>query len=813
MADPKSRRVGHSARGAYILEAAMVVFGVAVFILGIADISRIFHARGAVRMGVTDGLRCLYPTDPNCQSTQPPVFVPPAPRFNAWVWGNTTGYESPRNNYRLVAQSYEEPFHEVPLLRSWLSQVEVEQPKVYRDYDLVFPVSAYSPYLLKTRDLPVLDGRSPRNPQFRRRDPVTGGSAGGSLSPNLTFPGNQLGGLRGENDSLTINIDVSSALPNSAWILSEIERLERGEGIAVPCYQGATVSENGVQMISWPQNNPPEVCSRRSQTLFQSRSLQVPIMIYITGSAGPMDTGTEAKVELSYKRDPSSRSSQDLGGVSFKPREQNVNLIPRGAFGRPDRVGNRYNGDGTSDYEWGCKNSNPKHEYSECWDYPTVWVDLGRTAQLTLTLKYKLDGNGNKIGDPGRIGWDPESVQVFFPTFEYRNQTRSCSSKTPDQCPNSLAPFRAKYYETSIQGITAEQRPGSGTSCYDSTSGFESTSAGVAYYQAQFTSGLSAMSPTQFKVSSREAKAGCVHPKNWYSCTKQTTEHLQGCNPTYTRPEKEQRCQISDYMPSIDKIVTDTVANEPTDRTDRRAKCTGNVYPSCAVAPTVTTQRQFLGWGPQSCAAAIPLQPTEGNFGPHFQYHSSAGCPDVTASVTEEFKRQHGIPTGAPLSSLIVTPAEPLRSAQPPEDPCRVVRESSSTSNETLCAENAPNWAIEKCCRENDNRCRVAAAPPRPGSPGSGGFGAINLQPALARAEQAVSVAYPPTRTGGDCNGSAANCLDVNAEVVNNDTEAVMRASMDVPLVLFSWLGQGATATVQYEERRALERGLIGVER
>jgi hypothetical protein len=49
--------------------------------------------------------------------------------------------------------------------------------------------------------------------------------------------------------------------------------------------------------------------------------------------------------------------------------------------------------------------------------------------------------------------------------------------------------------------------------------------------------------------------------------------------------------------------------------------------------------------------------------------------------------------------------------------------------------------------------------------------------------------------------------------VVNNDTEAVMRASMDVPLVLFSWLGQGATATVQYEERRALERGLIGVER
>jgi hypothetical protein len=824
MADPNSRRVGHSSRGAYILEAAMVVFGVAVFILGIADISRIFHARGAVRMGVTDGLRCLYPTDPNCQSTEPPQLAPPAPRFNAWVWGSSAQYESPRNNYRLVAQSYEEPLNAVREMESSIGRIQVEQPvDPYRDYQLTFPVSAYSPYLFKTSDLPVLGGSNPRDPIFWERNLATGGRGSRQIGPNLDLNLNENlsiaaaptptptpSGTRTPTPtptpanrtqfsrSFTVGADRVWAGRDSD--IAEITRIETGKNIEVPCYQGQ-LKGTGSGVV-WPPGGEPAVCTRMrnatdSSILFSGRRLMVPLMIHVTGRSQNMSVGSEGAVALvmSY-REGSKTVENPLGGIRFSGRNGPQSFVVRGAHAERD---------GTDGYEGGCR----AHRYSECIDYPFLMVPLDTEVTLTFTL--------TRPSGSGSVGWQGEELKIFFPTFDYVNESHSCESTVPNQCSDSAPPFRAKYHETNVAGISSRNLPGGAISCSRNapTGSYSSKAAGEIDHINYFTRNPNRLQAGTFRAASRGAGDTCQNPKPWFACNYQFSPHLEGCGPEFSEQQKMQRCPITDYRADRDKIIDTQIITRPTGETDSRPECTGEAFSACSKPFMTSAGRQFLGWGPQSCSAAIPRNPTVGDYGSYFEYYANPGCPDVIADVTKRFKQEHGIPAAALLANLIITPADPLTSDTPPDDSCRIVRPTTSTTGETLCAENAPSWVVENCCRENNSNCRVSAAPSQPGS-GSGtggGFGAINLQPAVARAQQAVSVAYPPTRTQAECDNTGVNCLDVTAELANNNSEAVMRASMDVPLVLFSWLGGDATTTVAYEERRALERSLVGVAR
>lgn len=61
-----------SEKGSYLLEVAVVTMGLVFFIVGAFDVARIFQARGAVRAGVREGLRCLYPTDHGCSGVVSP---------------------------------------------------------------------------------------------------------------------------------------------------------------------------------------------------------------------------------------------------------------------------------------------------------------------------------------------------------------------------------------------------------------------------------------------------------------------------------------------------------------------------------------------------------------------------------------------------------------------------------------------------------------------------------------------------------------------------------------------------------------------
>jgi hypothetical protein len=110
----------HKQTGSYLLEFALAALGVAFFVVGVSDLAKIFHARGAVHAGVSEGLRCLYPTDPTCANVSLPNADITGSRYNAWVWG-TEGSLLPQSSYLLSASLFNEPVQAAPRMASRLT--------------------------------------------------------------------------------------------------------------------------------------------------------------------------------------------------------------------------------------------------------------------------------------------------------------------------------------------------------------------------------------------------------------------------------------------------------------------------------------------------------------------------------------------------------------------------------------------------------------------------------------------------------------------------------------------------------------------
>jgi hypothetical protein len=808
MADPKIRRGQGNSRGAYLLEAALVVFGVAVFIVGIADISRIFHARGAVRAGITDGLRCLYPTDPACQSSSPPRLAPSSPRFNAWVWTSGVGIESPRSSYELEADPYDEPLRRVPFTASTLKSVVLEQPQdPYRDHRLIFPVEAHSVYLLKTRELPWVELGDGRSAGRRVLEATTSRGADFTFAPDPKNP------IKGEATSSTkvligsVTFSVGGA--GKAFDISSLTRKKNelngkyGFSGPVVCRQDSVPDAT----LNWPGST----CSYRAggESLFddsrriEATKLMVPLMLRIRGSRYDVDAGDEAKVTASmvYTAAGGSRDEYDLGGRVFDHGSDNANFVLRGV-GRGSNAG--------AAYFDACDDA----KYKECNKYQNLpLVAVGSDITIELHIE-RTEGDGSP-------GWKLEGIDVFYPKFNLVHEILPCGvSADPNVCGSSVSPVIADFSRADLKRNLQSELLSSNLHCHRDppVGGFKTVAEAISQLSSSFSYPGNPPRRTNFSAISTNSNDRCTGapPRNTYSCTGPKKEHLKGCNASFSIPEKAdpKNCQLRDYRPGRDKFVDEMVDRSDTGKFDQRARCTESEYPSCAQPHIASAGQRFLGWGAQACQYAIPLPVERETRGPFFDYRETAECPGVLEGIAKEFRQRLGIPEGIGLPRLVKRqPEPPLALKERPDDECRIVNITEGSSAPMLCAQNAPSFVAERCCRDFNNQCRVDPAPPAGGGPGGGtggGFGSINLQPAVERAQNTIAVAYPPSRTQAACRGSTVNCLDVTAELANDSSEAVMRASMDVPLMLFGWLGQEATTRVQYEERRALERSLVG---
>jgi hypothetical protein len=278
--------------------------------------------------------------------------------------------------------------------------------------------------------------------------------------------------------------------------------------------------------------------------------------------------------------------------------------------------------------------------------------------------------------------------------------------------------------------------------------------------------------------------------------------------PEFSVPEMTEKCSLSDFRPQRD-LIRPIRLTEPREKREERGQCSEELFPECSRPHLSPNGRQFLGLASGNCDAAMHVvNPTE-KFGPLFNYRADPSCPNTEESIKEWYREKHPMPIQVPVV-LERAEAEAALAMQPPGDACQdYSRVDEGDTNRLVCAENVRRHVAVACCAKNPDRCELQELPGSGGSSGGGGVG-IFLDAARERVEDTEMVAYPPAQSATACDPEAPNCLQVTAGIDPNVTEARIRASMQVPLSLMSWLGRADRTTIAYEESRMLESALSG---
>jgi hypothetical protein len=839
-----SSRGGGSERGWYLLEYAVVVFGVAVFIVGLSDISRIFHARGAVRAGVTEGLRCLYPTDAGCSDQNLNSGWFPTDRFNARIAGDQTNkFELPRISFNLTSGWFNEPVSEAPFATKQLTSVTLTQPEdAFRQYQVLFPGTAHAVYLLKTQELPrVAPGASGSarerilNPRFF--DPESGSvrAANKELDiPSLSFyirdkdnnPRNGADrvepGETGGSFVQSFTVNVSDVFPDAA-LWSNLKALEAAHRFTAPCYQGTkTTLPGGGAGIAWPPAGAPAACAYRADptALYTGTNLKVPIMIHVAGAGyispradWPEWEGVFGQVEL--KLFQGGVEIADLGGREFgrsderkdsKYDRQEGNFVVRGAG---------YSEDGaidvTDSYVEHCKAA----DYSECRNYITMpLITVGQPVELRFRLIWRKGADAKRSNPNVNISWQSGNVRIFHPRFSVAQEQRSCGySPQPNSCSASVAPMQPSFTTTNLdQAFSYSERTERKCDRSVPPGHQPSIPAALEAFRGEIQSGARQLQPIAFW--SHGATADRCEPKRSQApCTEKPREHMKGCEPEYSFPgEAEALCTLNDYQPHRDTISNPKFEYEDVDRVETRGACTGEPFPECAQKHLNDKSPAFLGAVSNGCAAALPVSVEPFNTGPLFKNT----CVDELAGFVEKYREDNDIPPSIGVGT-IVKQEKPVISPEKPTNRCIEHSPISGPPGESwLCAERASYAVANNCCRiHGEENCSIEPIAMGSGGGENGGFDQI-VEGAVERTFETVQAAYPPVKMDLTCGQtpdgapSEDGCIDIQAGPADNGTRARVQASMRVPLALFGWLGMEDHAVVQYEETRTLESSLAG---
>lgn len=827
-------------RGWYLLEYSVVLFGVAAFIVGFSDVSRIFHARGAVRAGVTEGLRCLYTTDAGCSDASLNNGWFPNDRFNARITGNQTNrFELPRVSYNLTSSWFNEPVSEASFVTKQLTAVTLSQPQdAYRQYQVLFPGTAHAVYLLKTQELPRvargLAGTAAErvlNPRFFDSE------TGAQRAPNDEFEVGNLSfnaasvsaGRTGAELERSFTISLGDVFPNAAaW--TEVQRLQAAHGFTAACYQGPrTTLPTGAPGVVWPLTGPPARCAYRSDptALYDGRGLRVPIMIHVTGdgyitpnAAWPEWRGVFAQVELELWQN--GEKLAELGGREFSRSSQSTrkefdkqwgNFVVRGA-GFTDRD----NIDVTEGYREACEEAGYSvdkitKEPRECRKYitmPLIAVDQ------PVTLKFRLiwRGEGAKPRPNVDLSWQNGQVRIFHPTFQATHEQRPCGhSEFPNSCGASVAPMQVSFRTTDLeQGFSHTSRPETTCDRVNPPGYQASIPEALEGFRSEIRSGARPLQPIAF-WSSGASGDQCSPRVSEAPCSEAPREYMKGCEPEYSlASEAPSLCTLADYQPIRDTLSQPRFTYRDSERLEVRGGCTGEPFPECARGQLKSKSNAFLGAVSNGCAAALPVNVTPFHSGALFKNT----CVDELAGFVEKYREKHQIP--APIGVGVLERTEPAVIArQEPTGGCVEYQPITDQPGQSwLCAEQASYAVANTCCKTyGDTDCSIEPVRVGDGGGQDGGVTQI-VEGARQRAFTTVQAAYPPATMDLTCGQtaegepSANDCLTIQAGPADNGRRARVQAAMRVPLALFDWFGMKNYTVVQYEETRALESALVG---
>lgn len=795
MGQRKKKTANSIQAGSYFLEFSVAIIGVVGFILAIADVSRMYHARAAVKAGVTAALRCLYPTDAGCLTAGPGGGSISPSRFNAWVWGSQ-GFRFPRSSVVLNASWYNEPVVEVPVRERQLLGVDVVRERTpYRNFSVLFPIDAHAPYLLKVRDLPRLDGTNPLNPVFLNR------ATGQVLPPTARgLAGDRV--IRLQNVGLnatastnwvpigSVSFSMSDAWSNQPADSAAIGAIEGTHGVSVPCYQGGVAQGSTGAVLQWPATGGPQQCQYRTatQNLLTTQGVRVPLLFRLSGSRNSVSAGAqgEVRVRMVFTNLQGERRRVELGGRTFSD-SGSVDFLVRGARRGVDitrRLARAYD----------------EARYDE--------LDLyGDLPMVPLTSDVRLDFFVRKIaGTPTQtVGWRGEDLQLFYPRFEFVHEVKDCGySVNPSVCANTVLPVQPLYSDLDL-GRTISSKPVDQMNCQRFAPNGTVGEYGdvMSNLQGRFKKG-GLRRATSFLTNSNTLGDNCTPQTVSADCSDEPTEVFQGCEDENPPANIEGKCAIESFDPTYDSISDVHYKVNDLDVTEARGTCTDEVFPACTKPHQVQRGEQFLGNTNGSCADSrrVVTQPFSSQ--PFF----NNTCTDISARFVEQYRQRHQVPDEVDVPVLIQTqPA--VYSAVAPTDSCQEFEESGDgDTDELLCASASTRGVARRCCERHEGRCRLEALPTDSfgGDAGTGADGLLTR--ASERAIETIQAAYPSAQSGVVCEAGLVNCIQIETALVNDETEAQVRASVAVPMSILGWLGFSEEAVIESEQTRILESSL-----
>jgi len=847
MGDTETYRAERSQGGWYLFEFAIVLFSTAVFIVGISDISRIFHARGAVRAGVTEGLRCLYPTDAGCNGQSMGNGWFPNDRFTARISspeGNF--YELPRESINLTSAWFNEPVSEASFATKQLTGVTLTQPRdAYRQYQVLFPGTAHAVYLLKTQELPMVAPGSKTTATESLLHPrfFEPGGRNVAREPDQTHTAPNFSVKT--KGSQTITKEVKFTIPSSGVLskdgastisLDALKAYQAAYGFTPPCYQGAQQDlGGGSQGIQWPPSGSPATCSYHNQPdlFYNGKDLMVPIMIHVSGFAYIDGTsssdwakiGGDVVVELKQ-----GATKRDLRGRSFqrskdsRNSEQWGNFVVRGA-GIVDGV--VY--DAGDKYEEFCKASrsvsciNNGTDCPECMNpryvnLPLVKVDTEVT--LTFTFSTYLIG-GTAPSNDVEVSWGksrdgpgaPATVRIFYPKFQATHEQRSCGySASPNSCGTSVAPMQTSFRTTNLDQAFSYSNRTEDTCGRKNPDGYQpSIPSALEGFRSEIQAGARQLQPIAF-WSNGTSSDTCSPNTSQAPCNETAREHMKGCEPEYTFPaDAVGRCTLNDYQSGRDTISNPQFLRVDLQKKEARGGCTGEPFLECAKPYLAKKSPAFLGAVSNGCAVAQPVNTAPAFYGPMFLNT----CQDLLPGLIEEYRKQHRVP-GPITISPVRKAEEPIITDQEPNECWKHNKIPKDTRGTWVCAEASSYAVANNCCKKyGPERCSLEQITLGGGGGNGGGFDQL-IEGARQRTFETVQAAYPPARMDLACGQPADgqptedDCIAIQAGPDANGTQAKVQASMRVPLALFDWFGLEKNTVVQYEESRTLESALVG---
>lgn len=781
------RRCSSPELGSYVLELAGVVMGVAVFIVGAADITRIFQARSAVRAAVNDGARCLFPTDAACVEGVSRGLSAPGRTFNVWVWGS--GYEVPQESYLLSARWQQEPVYEVPALQDEIVDVTVERRQFqYRQYSMLYPTTAHTTYLLQTRFLPVVVGGRPLNPHFA--DPLTLKIS----HPNATYGLERVSGTTTKrvtsalktpyHETLrigSVSFSVKDAWPTMEEDKSVISGFPADVKGSLSCWFGDRQPSLSGEVLNWSAGTHQEcryrVRSSGSSRVMDQGVLKVPMMFRIEGDSRGTVEDAEGKVmiALSWQSPSGGAGRVELGGRKLG-HWGGGNFVPRGLaevdINAPLR--SQY-----ADYE---------EELGLYYELPLLPVDA------SVTLDFYLVSFNNR-----RVTWNGGKLEVWLPQYRLVHERQECGyTRNPELCsrPPSYAPV---HYVTMTDGAPFKTETSGGDRCstVEDTSAERDLATAVARLQAEVSHGGAAR-PYSFQARIPTSPEVCAPQVSTKACSARLPEYFEGCAASEDLDQIAERC--GELNPSS-RLIHYT--KRSVSRALKKVRgCSDRSLPLCAMGKARQVETMSYD-GEASCSVAVTSSPAHMIIGPL----NTTICQPRDAEVQRIYRSREKIPMDIPIS-VVRLPSPSLFSAEPPGSSCTPYLSAEGSSREMICGRGLSEAAAERCCAASEGRCRKESVVPPSDAVGDGVRLSV-LAAARQRVVEAVQVGYPPARYQEVCEDSDLNCLEVTAALVANESQALVSAKVNVPLMLFSFLNKD-WATVEHATTRQLERVVVG---